>query len=152
MLKSFTSSRFSIILVGFIFLSSCSGSHSPLKSAERELNKLVYDLSLTETELQNVYENHFHVQPDRQALAIELLSEMRNTLLQQKVFINSIVELDSNSEFNQNMISFARDMNIQVVYMAQFNNQDFKIYFSLNDSKLVLFIPMNNGQKGIITF
>lgn len=123
-----------------------------MKTAEEKLNQLIDDLSDTELSLQTIYQAHFKSNQSQQKIAIELLNDIRQNLKTGTPRPRNIAILKDNSQLNKVIFSSAKSSGVEDIYEGIISDQNSRIYFGIEKSgKLVLFIPINEGQKGIIT-
>lgn len=140
-----------MILFTVVLLYGCVNDSSQVNIAEDKFNRLIDDLSNQDMVLDNIYENHFQVKSNHRELAIEVLDDLRTHLKTKTTKTEDIKLLEYVDGLNESILNAAYGIGVDAVYQALLSEGSQKIYFGLENGRLVLFIPINNGQKGVMT-
>ena len=120
--------------------------------AHIKLHQLVNDLSGKEKKMLDIYRKYFEFHQGQEEIAESILSEIRETFGSESSGEVEITKLESHDYRSKVIIQAAIDYGITDVYQASTGNDKHKLFYGVRkNGKLILYIPLNEGRKGVVT-
>ena len=116
--------------------------------------KFLKELSSNQVPFKDIYVKYFNYQEALEEVMHELFADLVNSINKNSLDEINIKRLRTSDIMSKSIFQAAETCGVINVYKVQIQEDDNTIFFGLHEENnhLMLFIPLNDGKKGVLCF